>query len=336
MIIPFLMACFINDEQEPMKKNRNALKISLIGFLLLSLNSIVFAQTRFQIQLKLPPQGQVGNNYVYQTLSLYNYESETMTIRLKTTVTEESAGIVYEAESANFECPAGFAPLEQSVLQSIQVTQVDPRLKDYIDRYRSLPGGNYNICVTVFVAGSNSPSARDCFREVVHETDPALKNQQPPADSADVIPGPSFKKMFGPYEYAIQCDKSTVYPGEMLTFKIILKSNSLENIPGFRITAPFPAEFALQSRSLGLQRKGQTKINLAPDKFALNAEGGSLILQTDQELSLQDELILTYTVLVNPNAESKVVSNKNVTIETSRPETKNTVNDGPFIEIIRR
>jgi hypothetical protein len=151
--------------------NRNKfLILTEMVFIILFLVFCRPTAAQVNVTIQHPPYNQLKIEDMWR-ITLINTSSTTLTVNLKSTLTEADAGLIATGESRIFELPPGRKIFTGSNYKELDPDIVyvnkDSRYKESVTRTGGLPAGEYEICLYVIESTSGDQLGLECIQQSV-------------------------------------------------------------------------------------------------------------------------------------------------------------------------
>ncbi len=172
-----------------MKRSARILSVCIVLSGLLFVFNQIAAQTQVTATLYPPPPNQLRIADLWR-IDLFNTTRQTLRIYLHGTVTEAKDGLVVDATTASFDLRPGRTALKGPQVEPVDVNSSNQRYKDIFTRTGTVPSGEYDICVTAFLAETNEPvSIEFCLSHFVEQiSEPILVSPFNESEVDDKLP----------------------------------------------------------------------------------------------------------------------------------------------------
>ncbi|MCD4665890.1 MAG: hypothetical protein K8R68_11525 [Bacteroidales bacterium] len=156
-----------------MRPSFKLMNIVLIACLCVLFSSNLYSQTQVIINIQQPPFNQLNMEDLWK-ISLNNTTNEALSVYLFGTLSEESAGLIATGTTSEFNLNPGMKIVSAHELSPISINYPNPdmRYKESMIRKGGVPSGNYEVCISVKISGSNEEVGSDCIEQSVQISSP--------------------------------------------------------------------------------------------------------------------------------------------------------------------
>lgn len=156
-----------------MKPSFKLLNILLITCFFVCCSSNLFAQTQVIVNVQQPPYNQLNTEDLWK-IRLNNTTNDVLSVYLFGTLSEENAGLIATGTSSVFTLSPGMKMVNAHELTPISIDYPNPdlRYKESMIRRGGVPTGNYEVCISVKMSGSNEEVGSDCIDQGVEISSP--------------------------------------------------------------------------------------------------------------------------------------------------------------------
>lgn len=216
----------------------------LLAFFLIVFSNIAFSQNILVRQF--PPSGTGLKVNELWSLSVTSLETEAINVSFRVTVTEQTKGVVLNANSATIRLSPGSRNIQGRFVEPINYDITDNGVLNSIRRTGSFPDGNYSICVDMINSNTQDIISNSCTdHEVATALAPILFS---PYDASDVYDNIIVWSWFMQPEIStgekVVCDLIVVEVMEGQTLEEALKLNPPVIIRPNLTTAQWQTNFA--------------------------------------------------------------------------------------------
>jgi hypothetical protein len=131
-------------------------------FLFFSLFVCSFLNAQIQVKLHHPPPNKLKVVDLWY-IDLDNTTQNTYTVYLHAEVTEATEGLIFRANSNNFQLPPGKKRIKKADIKEVKDVHYNKEYERYIKQHNQFPNGDYTICVYVINKETGDELGKDCI-----------------------------------------------------------------------------------------------------------------------------------------------------------------------------
>jgi len=141
------------------------------------------ARSQVTVQLQQPPPNQLKVADMWK-ITIVNNSRQSRRVYLQGTATEARDGQVVDAQSAQFDLPAGIKRITGRDVEPVKVNASNSKYKSIVLQSGTVPSGEYTICVYVKDAKTGETLGSDCLVQTVQNVSLVLIS---PSDEGEIL-----------------------------------------------------------------------------------------------------------------------------------------------------